>query len=189
LSLAVRWQRRTTVVRFRAMSETHHGAPFRRAVLGLNGGPTDPLVVKFAIELARAWKMDLVAIHVVEVDWSHDLDEDLASDNESASAILDVAEAMAEKNKLTLETELLQARDVGAALVDEAAELDADLVILGLPYRKKFGGDFAMGRTVPYVLQNAPCAVTVVREPIPTAGTIARESDAPGVTIGPADRL
>ena len=37
----------------------------------------------------------------------------------------------------------------------------------GLPYKKRFGGDFAIGRTVPYVLKNAPCAVWVVREPIP----------------------
>ena len=27
--------------------------------------------------------------------------------------------------------------------------------------------DFAIGRTIPYVLKNAPCAVWVVREPIP----------------------
>ena len=51
-------------------------------------------------------------------------------------------------------------------IVDEASERGADLLILGLPYRKRFGGDFAIGRTIPYVLQNAPCAVWVVREPI-----------------------
>ena len=62
---------------------------------------------------------------------------------------------------------LVQARDVGAALVDEAAERDADLLVLGLPYRKRFGGDFAIGRTVPYVLKNAPCAVWVAREAMP----------------------
>ena len=67
---------------------------------------------------------------------------------------------------VTIRTDLLQARDVGAALVDEAAELDADLILLGLPYRKRFGGDFALGRTVPYVFQNAPCQVIVVREPV-----------------------
>ena len=68
--------------------------------------------------------------------------------------------------KLTLEPVLLQARDVGAAIVDEATERDADLLVLGLPYRKRFGGEFAIGRTIPYVLQNAPCAVWVVREPM-----------------------
>ena len=77
-----------------------------------------------------------------------------------------MAEAMAEKYRVTLRTQLLQARDVGAALVDEAAELGADVLLLGLPYRKRFGGDFAIGSTIPYVFQNASCAVIVVREPV-----------------------
>jgi nucleotide-binding universal stress UspA family protein len=77
-----------------------------------------------------------------------------------------VAEAAAETAKVTLEPVLLQARDVGAALVDEATEREADLLILGLPYRKRFGGDFAIGRTIPYVLKNAPCSVWVVRDPM-----------------------
>jgi nucleotide-binding universal stress UspA family protein len=81
--------------------------------------------------------------------------------------VLDEAEAVAEAAKARLEPVLLQARDVGAALVDEASERDADLLVVGLPFRKRFGGEFAVGRTIPYVLKNAPCAVWVVREPIP----------------------
>jgi nucleotide-binding universal stress UspA family protein len=65
-----------------------------------------------------------------------------------------------------MEPVLLQARDVGAAIVDEATERGVDLLVLGLPYRMRFGGDFAIGRTIPYVLQNAPCAVWVVRAPM-----------------------
>ena len=142
---------------------------FTRAVLGLNGAVTDPLVVRYACELAKPHGSQLVALHVVEVDWTHDLAEDLASSSEQASTILDLADAIAEKYGLKLETDLLQARDVGAALVDEAAELAADLIVIGLPYRKKFGGDFQLGRTVPYVLASAGCQVVVVREPIPVA--------------------
>ena len=67
--------------------------PFHRAVIGLNGGPTDTLVVKLACELARPTKAELVGVHVVEVDWTHDLSEDIASANEAASAALDMAEA------------------------------------------------------------------------------------------------
>ena len=29
------------------------------------------------------------------------------------------------------------------------------------------GGDFALGSTIPYVFQNAPCTVLVIREPVP----------------------
>ena len=55
----------------------------------------------------------------------------------------------------------------GAAIVDEATERGADLVIAGLPFRRRFGGDFAIGRTIPYILKNAPCAVWVIREAMP----------------------
>lgn len=136
---------------------------YRRAVLGLNGGAADPLVLQLAIELARKGDTELIALHVVEVDWRHDLDDELPGSRELASAVLDRAEAAAEKAKLRVRTELLQARDVGAALVDEAISLDADLMVLGLPYRTRLGGDFDIGRTVPYVFQNAPCRVIVVR--------------------------
>jgi nucleotide-binding universal stress UspA family protein len=148
------------------VSETHTPV-FRRAVLALAGGPGDERIVRMAAELAKPLRAELVAVHVVEVGWSLPLDADIAGRSEEVQRILDAAESVAETAKMSLEPVLLQARDVGAALVDEASERDADLLVLGLPYRKRFGGDFAIGRTIPYVLKNAPCAVWVVREPMP----------------------
>lgn len=150
---------------------------YRRAVLGLNGGTADPLVLQIAIELARKGDTELVALHVVEVDWRHDLDEEIPGSREVASTVLDRAEVAAERAKLRVRTELLQARDVGAALVDEALSLDADLMVLGLPYRKRLGGDFAIGRTIPYVFQNAPCRVIVVRESVEEATRAGRAQE------------
>jgi nucleotide-binding universal stress UspA family protein len=139
---------------------------FRRAVIALNGGPIDARVVRLVSDVARSNKAELVAVHVVEIDWTLPLDADIAGSSEEAQRVLDMAEEVAEDWKQRLEPVLLQARDVGAALVDEAVERDADLLVLGLPYRRRFGGDFAIGRTIPYVLKNAPCAVWIVREPI-----------------------
>ena len=139
---------------------------FTRAVLGLNGGPTDELVVRLGCEMARGRGTELIALHVIEVDWRHDLADDFSSSNQGAAAVLDMAEGIAERQRMSLRTQLLQARDVGAALVDEATELGADLLVVGLPYRQRFGGDFAIGDVIPYVFQNAPCHVVVVREPI-----------------------
>ncbi|MFO7532371.1 MAG: universal stress protein [Candidatus Limnocylindrales bacterium] len=148
------------------MPKTTPTKPVRRAVLSLNGGPTDELVIECGCKLARADQSQLVAIYVLEVDWRHDLDDDLEEQREEASRALDLAEGMAEKEKVPLESQLLQARDVGAALVDEAVALDADAIVLGLPYRVRFGGDFALSQTVLYVFKNAPCRVFVVREPV-----------------------
>jgi nucleotide-binding universal stress UspA family protein len=139
---------------------------YRRAVLGLNGATTDRLVVQLGCDLARTYGTELIALHVVEVDWRHDLGDEIPGSRERASAVLDMAEGSAERSRASLRTELLQARDVGAALVDESAALDADLLLLGLPYRKRLGGDFEIGRTIRYVFQNAQCSVIVVREPV-----------------------
>ncbi len=148
-----------------------HQDPVRRAVLLLDGGPVDVDVIEFGCTLARADQTKLVAVYVVEVDWRHDLDDDLEDERQDASRALDLAEGLAERAKVQLDTQLLQARDVGAALVDEAVSLGADAIVLGLPYRVRFGGDFAMGLTVPYVFKNAPCRVFVIREPVAKSET------------------
>jgi len=147
------------------MSDTIAPA-FRRAVVALNGGTSDARIVRLVADQARHIKAEIVAIHVVEIDWTLPLDADIAGRSEEVQRVLDTAESVAEDHKMTLEPVLLQARDVGAAIVDETIERDADLLVVGLPYRKRFGGEFAMGRTIPYILQNAPCAVWVVRDPI-----------------------
>lgn len=153
------------------MPELHQVPVFRRAVLALNGGPSDPRTVRLVATVAKPLKAELVVVHVVEIDWTLPIDADVASGSEEAQRVLDVAEGVAESAGVRIEPVLLQARDVGAALVDEAVERDADLLVLGIAYRRRFGGDFAIGRTIPYVLKNAPCAVWVVREPMPEEGS------------------
>ena len=147
-------------------SEPSSIPPFRRAVVALSGHPNGQRLVRLAAELAKVHKSELIGVHVVEIDWSMPLDMDVAGRSDEIQQVLDLAEGTAEAVGVRLESVLLQARDVGAALVDEATERDADLLVVGLAYRTKFGGDFAIGRTIPYVLKNAPCAVWVVREPI-----------------------
>ena len=160
----------TVLPRFREGDQRVPDAPatmFRRALIALNGAPSDARLVRLVADHARAAKASLVAVHVVEMDWSLPLDADIAGRSEEAQRVLDLAEGVAEDARVPLEPVLLQARDVPAALVDEAVERDADLLVLGLPYRTRFGGDFAIGRTIPYVLKNAPCTVWVVRDPMP----------------------
>jgi len=140
---------------------------FRLAVVALDGGPSDARIIRLVAEIARHTKAQVVAVHVVEIDWTLPLDADIAGGSDEVQRVLDSAESVADEFKVTLDSVLLQARDVGAALVDEATERGADLLVIGLPYRQRFGGDFAIGRTIPYILQNAPCAVWVVRDPIP----------------------
>jgi nucleotide-binding universal stress UspA family protein len=167
------------VLTYAPMGEVDGLGQFTRAVLGLNGGSTDPLVVASAARMAKQAKTELIAVHVIEVDWTHDLAEVVPGSQQRASEVLDRAEGQAERYGVSLKTTLLQARDVGAAIVDEAAAVNADVIVLGLPYRTKFGGDFAMGRVVPYVLENAPMSVLIVRSAIPADTERSTERRAP----------
>jgi hypothetical protein len=66
---------------------------------------------------------------------------------------------------MSVETELLQARDVGPAIVDEGVERGCDIIVLGLPYKRRFG-EYSIGHTIGHVLKNSPSWVWIVREPM-----------------------
>ena len=69
--------------------------------------------------------------------------------------ILNRAESVAEEQEYELETDLLQAREAGPTIVDEAVEHEVDLILMGVEYKKSFG-QFSLGSVIPYVLRNAP---------------------------------
>jgi nucleotide-binding universal stress UspA family protein len=137
-----------------------------KVLVTVNGSPLDEEMVDFACYQAKRAHGRLSAIYVIEVKRELPLEVDLPSDVERGEEILSRAEDIARKWKQEMETEVLQARDAGTAIVEEAERRDVDLVIVGLRYRKKFD-QFYMGSTVPHVLKNAPCRVYVCREPIP----------------------
>jgi nucleotide-binding universal stress UspA family protein len=47
--------------------------------------------------------------------------------------------------------------------VDESINVNADLIIMALPYRSQFG-EFRLGDTSNYVLNHAACRVWLVRD-------------------------
>jgi nucleotide-binding universal stress UspA family protein len=76
--------------------------------------------------------------------------------------MLSQAEKIADDQDFEVEAELLQAREAGHAVVDEAAERHADVIIVGLEAERPFGG-FQLGRLPQYALKNAPCHVWLWR--------------------------
>ncbi len=138
----------------------------RRVLVPVNGSSTDEDVISLACGLAKRTRAEVVAMYVTEVNRKLPLDVDLPSEASRGEEALERAERQAEGLGVELKTELVQARDVGTAIVDEATARQVDLIILGMPYRKKFG-EFDFGKTVPYVLKHARCMVWVSREPMP----------------------
>src|SRR5437867_8087861 len=140
----------------------------KKILVLVNGNPTDAAMIALASQTAKRSRAQVYAIHVIEVRRTLPLDADLVEQRRAADAILDDAERVAAEADLELDTEILQARDVGTAVVEEAIEAGVDLVMLGIPFRKKFG-ELDLGKTIPYVLKNAPCDVWVYRERVADA--------------------
>ena len=91
------------------------------------------------------------------------LEAELESEIKKAEDILDHVENIAEEQDYEVETNVLQAREVGPAIVAEAVERGVDLILMGITYKRHFG-QFSLGSVVPYVLKNAPCRVILYHE-------------------------
>jgi nucleotide-binding universal stress UspA family protein len=149
-----------------------------RILVPVNGNPTDEEAVALACEVARRCRAEVYAIFVIEVRRTLPLDVDLPAEAAKGDTVLAQAERVADGWSVRVQTELLQARDVGTAIVDEAAERQVDLIVMGLTYKRRFG-EFDLGRTAQYVLKNAPCRVWLTRA-APPATTMAGAEPAKG---------
>jgi len=80
-----------------------------------------------------------------------------------ADDVLSRAEALLAEKGVATRTSTVQARAAGPAIVDDANELGTDLIVMGLRYKKRFGGQWDAGRTVPYVMRNSTAPVWCLR--------------------------
>lgn len=135
----------------------------KRIIVPLAGAAVDADVIRIAVTLAKPNKAAVVAIHVIEVRWNLALDAVLDSETERGEELLEQASTVARQLGVEIETELLQARDAAAAIIDTARERAADLIVLGMPYRKRLGR-VHVGPTVTDVYIGAPCAVLAYRQ-------------------------
>jgi nucleotide-binding universal stress UspA family protein len=136
-----------------------------RILVAVSGKDADAEAVKLACDLAKKPKAKIYVIYVVEVKRSLPLDAVIESEMARAEKILARAEEIASDKDYEVETALIQGRDAGPAIVDEAMEREVDLILIGFTYKKRFGV-FNLGRVIPYVLEEAPCRVLLYREPI-----------------------
>ena len=128
------------------------------------GTEADDEAIKLACRLAKRDKGKIWAVYVVTLKRTLPLDAEIEPEIKKAEEILDRAESVAEEQDFELETELLQAREAGPTIVDEAVEREVDLILMGVEYKRRFG-QFSLGSVVPYVLKNAPCRVILYHQP------------------------
>jgi nucleotide-binding universal stress UspA family protein len=136
---------------------------FNKILVPVTGRPVDDEAMRLACQLARKNKGKIWAVYVIMVKRSLPLDAEIRSETTRSEALLDHIATVAEEADYEAETDLLQAREVGPTIVDEAVERGVDLIIMGLSYKRRFG-QFSLGSVLPYVLQNAPCQVILYHQ-------------------------
>ena len=124
----------------------------------------DNELVRLACLMAKKAKRKVHLVYIIEVPRTLPLKAVLTKESEHADKLLTDALTIADDAGCEAVAEVVQARDAGPAIVDEAKDHACALILLGLvrdPH--KIHSD--LGKTIPYVLTNAPCRVWVVEDP------------------------
>jgi APA family basic amino acid/polyamine antiporter len=111
-----------------------------------------------AARLAAERRATIVIMTVIEIPLELPPDTRMEEAEREANQALDDAQALVESYGVRAITRLVRARRAGPAVVREAADRNAELIVLGAPRRGRRGGPI-FGKTVDYVLKNAPCRV------------------------------
>ena len=134
----------------------------------VTGDETDQGVLAQGADMVRPVKGTLYAVYVITVDRALPVDAEVGPAAARGEQILMNAETSVQLPRGDFEAQLLQARELGPAVVREAAERDVDAVVVGTSCPLEYGR-FSLGEDVPYILEHARCLVVLWREP-PTRG-------------------
>ena len=136
---------------------------FHKILVPVVGSSADEEAMRLACRLAKKEKSKIQAVFVITVKRTLPLEAEIEAEIKKAEEILDHIELIAEEQDCEVDTDLLQAREAAPAIVDEAVEREVDLILMGVPYKTRFG-QFSMGNVIPYVLKNAPCRVILYHQ-------------------------
>ncbi len=141
------------------------GAEFARILVPMKLGDIGEEMVATAIALAKEGGSAIEAITVVRVPRRFELAGELPPDvAERVRASLDEARLLGEDHGVEVRTDVVRARSIGHAIVEEAEARNADLIVLGSSARWRRQSRF-FSPTVDFVLRRAPCEVLVVAFP------------------------
>jgi basic amino acid/polyamine antiporter, APA family len=120
---------------------------------------TDEMVV-LACQLATERNSAIDALYVIEVPMNLPLDAALDKERERARQVLDRAATIADQFGVKMTPIVVTARQAGRAICEEAAARRSEVIILGVT-RKRRIAERVFGRTIDYVLEQAPCEVLI----------------------------
>jgi APA family basic amino acid/polyamine antiporter len=137
---------------------------YRRLLVPVKLGPIGVEVFATALRLAEELGASIMAVHVVLVPLDEPLDAPLYEEEERAASSLAEAKLLAAEHGVEVDAEVVRARAIGAAVIEQARDRDAALIVMGSSPRWRSQSRM-FGPTVEYVLRKAPCEVMVIAYP------------------------
>jgi basic amino acid/polyamine antiporter, APA family len=163
--VAVRRSRQRGLLEQVSVTELPPGAEFRRILVPMKLGDIGEEMVATAIALAKDSAAEIQAITVVRVPRRYELEGPLPPEVATrVDASLEEARMLGVEHDVEVHGDVVRARSIGHAIVDEARARDADLIVLGSSPRWRRQSRF-FSPTVDFVLRHAPCEVVVVAFP------------------------
>lgn len=154
-------------------SKTKEGVDLSKSALGdtttgdivvvVGGEKVDINLTHLGCQLAKGARRKVHLVYVIEVPRAQPLNAVLPKESERADELLNKAMKIAEKVGCEAVAEVVQARDSGPAIVEEARDHNCSAIFLGIVRGK--GSQNDLGKTISYVLTHACCRVLLVQDP------------------------
>jgi APA family basic amino acid/polyamine antiporter len=136
----------------------------KRILVPMKIGVIGEEMLATAVKLASEHGAEVQALHAIQVPLELSLDAEMFDKEERAIASLAEAKLLGEEYGVTVAGTTVRTRAIGEAIVEQARELGADLIVLGSAPRWRRQSRF-FSPTVDYVLRRAPCEVLIVAFP------------------------
>ena len=148
-------------------ADEHRGlaeAEFSKILVPMKLGEIGEEMIATAVKLAQERGAAVEALHVIRVPMELPLDAELLDEEERAEASIAEAKLLGADHGVQVDGRTVRARAIGQAIVQEAEEQGADLIVLGSSPRWRRQSRF-FSPTVDYVLKKAPSEVLIVAFP------------------------
>ena len=134
---------------------------YRNILVPVAPGRETEEALDVACRLATERRARVVAIAVVEIPLELPLDAEMAQAEAEANAQLDYARTVGDSYGVDVIGRIVRDRSAGRAIVREAEQRNAEIIVMGAPRRRRAHAPI-FGGTTDYVLKHAPCRVMVV---------------------------
>ncbi|MQG15686.1 MAG: universal stress protein [SAR202 cluster bacterium] len=133
---------------------------FSSILVPVFGSSSDAQVVELACELLKPSGGRIFIIYIIQINRSMPIDIALPNEVMNGDNTLKAMERLTAKSKHEVKAELIQAREIGYAIVQEAEQRNVDVIAMSMQKVKRFG-KFELEKTTSYVLKNASCNILI----------------------------